>query len=251
MGCDAATSDLIVVLDSHMRPPWEWLDRIVDGFEKWPGSVMCPRSAGFEIGSGFNGAGARFIADEHGYWNSTWNERVPADAPNGTVIGCVMGGCYVVGRELLTKLGGYAPHHVGWGYEEEPLSIRAWISGHDCRLLNFPVAHQYKRDVQRKDATGREPAPWVVWFNRHLEMASLFDDGLYENVHAPIMWAHYRPEDLAIAVAAAAPSVAAMRAHVASIRKVSDEDVGFRVGIPHAKTQQQYRWFWEAHGKRN
>lgn len=249
MGLDACTSDVLVVMDAHMRPPWTWLEMVLDGFLKNPYSVLCPRSTGFEHPPAFNGRGCRFTPNGNGFWEAVWNDAPGSAGDAGAVIGCVLGGCYVFGRALMNHLGGFARHHIGWGYEEESFCLRAWIAGFDCRLLDFPMPHQYVRTNDRTDAAGSVPEVWEIWANRHIDTASIWHGDWYEKVYAPLMWAHYGPQGLREAVAASAPGIALMREHMNRIRVRSDQDVGFLLGIPHAEMQDQYRAFAARYGK--
>lgn len=265
-GLDHATGDVLVIMDSHMRPPWGWLEVVADSFGRWPYSVMCPWSYGFaRQGAGqprppdyhhpptFTGRGARFLPHAHGFWDMAWNPKRSPEPVHGALIGCLLGGCYIFGRELMHHLGGYNRHHAGWGYEQEYLSLRAWAAGFDCRLLNFPVEHHYAHEdhkPDRLDAAGSRQEPWVAWHNRHFAMATLWEEGRYERVYGPLMRAHHMPQGLEEELTRSAGNIAAMRAHLGAIRRRSDQDVGFMLGIPHAENPDQYRAFAAHYGRK-
>lgn len=240
VGTDAASSEVIVVMDSHLRPPWHWMDMVLDGYGRWPESLMCPRSVGFDPRSPFNGQGCVFQWDPYGWLDCKWKDWKGVLPRHGAVIDCIHGGCYVIGRKTLAKLGGYAPHHRGWGYEEQSLSWRGCASGHESRLLAFDMMHHYRSVPDRKAASGT-PDPWEVWTNRHLVMASHFDEDRYERVFGPVMREHYYPDGLRDAVAAMTPGIKAARAHMATIRTRSDAQVGELLGLRIPDSIEEYR----------
>lgn len=240
-GLLALKTDLLCVMDSHLRPPWDWANFALDGFTRYPYSVLCPWSRGFEHRSAFVGLGCRFCPDEHGWLDCVWNAGTNPPPADGAVIGCVHGGCYIFGRKLLEHIGGYAPTHSGWGYEEVGLCWRAWACGFDVRLLSFEVPHYYRDTADRKDAAGNEMVPWEAWLNRHAALASIFEDGRYETVHRPIMLGHFNPPGLVEAIETLRPQINATRQHLKSVRTRSDAEIGRLIGVPTPSTIDEYR----------
>lgn len=249
VGMDAATGDLLIVMDSHMRPAFEWIDKLIEAHHKWPDSILCPISWAFEYPHAFEGRGCHIKLHESGCWNGVWKPHEKDDA-TGKLLGSVLGGCYCLSKKTMEHIGGYARHSLGWGYEEEFLSLRAYIAGFDCRLVMTPVEHQYKRTVDRKDINGFEWPGWTGWFNKHFAMATLWESGRYENIVGPLMFAHFDNPDMRKAIANAAPEIADMRTRIAYIRKRSDQDVGWMLGLPHADTQERLKQFYSYHGRR-
>lgn len=249
IGADAATGDIVIVMDSHMRPAFDWIDKIIGVHQKHPDSILCPISYAFEYPHAFDGRGCNMKLHESGCWDGVWKPHEPDDA-DGKMIGSVLGGCYAIPKKTLETIGGYARHSIGWGYEEEFLSVRAYIAGFDCRLVMVPVEHQYKRTVDRKDVNGFEWPGWTGWYNKHFAMATLWEAGRYENVYAPLMFKHFDHPDMRAALAKAADEITDMRTRIAFIRKRSDQDVGWMLGLPHADTQERLRQWWYFHGRK-
>lgn len=273
-GLDHAKSDLLVVMDSHIRLPWAWLDWTKESFCQWPYSLMCPWSYGFRDrppGSRvlnwhhaptFADFGARFLLHEHGAWDIIWTKSRGRDGTqrpepkHGDVIGCILGGCYIFGRELMHYLGGYNRHHVNWGYEQEGFSLRAWSAGFDCRIVDFPARHHYgtKDDGGRQEWTKAKDAPnqaWGSWANRHFSAATLWsDDSLYRDVYGPMMRKHYWPGPLDEWWKQAEPLVSAERARIKTLRRRSDDEMAqMLLGFPHPQNIVEYQALERIYGR--
>jgi glycosyltransferase involved in cell wall biosynthesis len=244
IGLDAATGDILCVMDSHMRPPWDWLTYVKQTFIQFPYSCLCPWSVGFAYRSKFMGYGAKFLPSRHGYWDMAWQPwSGPGTPPRGHVVPCILGGCYIFGRELMHHIGGYNRDHVGWGNEQEFVSLRAWIAGFDCRLIDFAMPHHYAREnhkADRVDAHGTPSNNWEVWHNRHFMARTCFADGVFERIYGPLSKGHYWPDGLRRAVEASLPAVKRMRAHIAGIRLRSDAEVAALVGMRDCQTREEY-----------
>lgn len=145
---EAATGDLIVVLDAHMRFPWNWTTALIGDYRDDPNAVFCFRNTGFEYNSEFCGLGARFRWT--GGWLSPFWETKKPDEWRVVEVPAIYGGAYAVPRHILEAVGGYAPLLRGWGCEEEFLSLRAWACGFRVKCVQtLEFAHQYKRKIRR------------------------------------------------------------------------------------------------------
>lgn len=266
-GLDSAMGDLLIVMDSHMRPRWDFIQIASDAFVQYPYSFFCPICVGFAHlppGSGvgplshqttFCGRGARFYPHKHGYWEMRWNYRpvAPATEPaHCSTVPCILGGCYIFGREAMHHIGGYNRNHKFWGYEQEFVSIRAWVSGMDCRLLNTPMPHHFtekNKPNDRQDATGAKMPDWgYIWHNIHFAMRTCFEDGRFEKVMGPMMKRHYWKDGLRREVEGSLPAIARMRKHIASIRLRSDSEVAAIVGMRHPETVPEWEQWWSVNG---
>lgn len=245
-GVEDSSGDLVIVCDSHLRPPYDFLDLVLEAHRKHPYSVLCPRSIGFRAADAeARHHGARFALDAGGYWVARWNPpRQQGDPPldDGAPIGCVMGACYAASRSLLDRIGGFGPCLTGWGADEEFLSLRAYLCGFDCRLLGFDMPHHYRKTDEPKlpsrvCAHGTEPEKWRPAFNRHVLMSTCFEDGVYERSYAPTMWRTYGPNELRDALAGADEQIRRLRALLQERRTRSDAELTALLGVPHPVNQ--------------
>lgn len=170
-----ATGDLLIVLDSHMRPHWEWLNQVVQAHVTHPNAILCAESVGFKqpSSSEFYGRGAYFDPAnpyKHGAHTVSWQPpHLLEDGPYPR-IPAMHGGCYVFPAYQLKVIGGYAPELQGWGYEEEWIAMRAAMLGVETRLISgCPIAHQYDRNLHRRPAEPDEVKDqgWEPIYNRH------------------------------------------------------------------------------------
>lgn len=179
----ACTGDAVVVMDAHMRPPWDWLDHMIEVSARYPKAVLCARSTGFESLSAFDGQGAVLEMADNGFWEPKW--AIPQPSRTDRPIPCVYGGLYFIPAPVLDAVGGYAPAYMGWGCEEEYLSLRAWITGHECRIVPaVQVPHQYKRTIYRRDSSGVDELPWESSYNRHVAATVCFGPATYSQRYA-------------------------------------------------------------------
>lgn len=185
-----ATGELAVVMDSHLRLPSHWLTRLLEEYGRDDRAIYCFATEGTR---GEPVAyGARFHEDR-GFWSGTWRtvgghvEEVP----------CVMGGCYAIPLASLERMGGFGNSLVGWGYEEEHLSLKAWDMGLTCKVIgDVRVQHQFKGAGQvtspdRRGKDGTSVPSWSWHFNRHITAATIFGMDAYDSLIAPAMLAHY------------------------------------------------------------
>lgn len=188
---DAASGDLIVILDSHMRPYYAWLNQIVQAHVSYPNALLCTESIGFDQPhqAQFYGRGAWFGNSiiKHGAHTVEWQPS--AKLETGTPyprIQAMHGGCYIFPRYQLRRLHGYAPLLKGWGYEEEWLAMRAAALGIETRLVSgCPVPHQYERNLHRRTANPTDkPSGWGPWYNRHVVTRAVFGHDRWASTYA-------------------------------------------------------------------
>lgn len=166
---EAATGDLIFILDSHIRMKWTAVSHVITAAQENPNSMFCMRSLPFDDGA-FDGRGAVLNGEPlpRGKW-----------CPHDEKPDCLMGGCYAFPRAVLEKLGGYAPSLKGWGYEEEWLALRAKKLGVDVTCVtNAVTEHQYQFQAKRPfRAHGSND--WELAYNAHAAAI------MY---HGPVYW---------------------------------------------------------------
>lgn len=166
-GASKASGDLITILDSHMRMPYDWLAIAYDASKKYPDALLCTTCKGFDRG-GFMAAGAEFKDEKY---DVSWCIRGKIDEID--VVPCLLGACYFIPRKIYTYLSGMNPYFFGWGYEEQDMSMRAWIGGFEVRRINsLVVAHRFDRSPLQSALPS-----WYLEYNALIT--------LYSNLSAP------------------------------------------------------------------
>jgi glycosyltransferase involved in cell wall biosynthesis len=231
---EQAEGDLRIVVDSHMRFPWEWLEKLVEEHRTHPQAILCPVSRGFGYqGRQFTGYGCDFrLSDELGFWEGKW--RVAPDALSNN-IPCLMGGAYAIPADVLQYVGGYAPGFRGFGCEEEYLSLRAWLCGFSVRLVpEVETEHQYDRQVDRRTADGGSgELTWETTFNRHVTAMIVFEDDVYERCYRPRLLAVNPDTEVLRRLAKYEVFLRDLRQALQSRRRVSDAELEALCGIKH------------------
>ena len=152
-GIMAATdSDVIVVIDAHMRFQADAIARMAAECRKTGGLIGCFCHHSDQPYS-FDGnlyAGARMV-----WRNKVDKVFLPLVAQwfnTATVKGkikggkrtAVMGACYAFPREWYIRAGQPLAILNGWGCDEESLSIAAWLSKMPITCIDVHVAHKYR-----------------------------------------------------------------------------------------------------------
>lgn len=182
-GIQWAKTENVILLDAHMRFYGEnWHNVVNDTIETDPNALYCTQSRPLKTGGidsgGIMGLGASVTGLEATFeasLKSKWNTRPLGDT--GTAyIPCVLGGCYAMRRDFMNHIGGYRGLH-RYGCEEPLISIKAWLSGGSCKLINeVEIGHIYR------DSAG---APWhdkirYQHFNKLVTARILMDDDEYQ-----------------------------------------------------------------------
>lgn len=166
----AAGSEVIIVIDAHMRFDGETL--LSMGRRARNGGLLVPYCY-HNAECAFTGepyAGARIVyrakdRKEHIPLSAKWSkEKKPGQR------GAVMGACYAFRRDWYYDVGQPLAMLKGWGCDEEALSIAAWLSGSAPELVDGKVAHRWRPsppwpiatiDCQR-NAINRAALVWSV-----------------------------------------------------------------------------------------
>lgn len=158
-GLNWAKTDNVIFLDAHMRFYGEgWHRRVNDIIARDPNTLYCTRSVPLKPGGEPSGApigmGASIQMSEPRFedWlKADWNIRARSDDET-SFVPCVLGGCYAVSRGFMQSIGGYRGLH-RYGGEEPLISIKTWLSGGTCQVINsVDIGHIYR---------GGKPAPWT------------------------------------------------------------------------------------------
>ncbi len=188
-GASWAKTENIIFLDSHMRFYADGWHRIInDIIDNDPNALYCTRSRPLQRGGlyegGVVGHGASLVFKAEDFNKSLqpkWNTN--SLAVSGTsYIPCILGGNYASRRAYFLGIGGYRGLH-RYGGEEALVSIKSWLSGGSCQLIeDVEIGHIYR------DAKG---APWsgnikYYHFNKLTTAAILFDPPDFDHYKAQL-----------------------------------------------------------------
>ncbi len=161
LGVELAQTNHVLSVDAHVRPfTDEWSRRIRDALEDDPRAAYCvavpPIDADGQRTDLPIGRGAHVeLGDEDGKptipggvlspaWNITRRTPGPVEA-----VPCVLGGAYAFRRDFYRHLWGLRGHWL-WGREEPYLSMKAWLAGGSCKLLDdVEIGHIYRTPAER------------------------------------------------------------------------------------------------------
>ena len=143
-GIHSSTTEIVIVIDAHMRFAKGALDDMAEYIAKNPDHVACAKchhNSTMDLKDNPY-MGARFCwksQELNQYWimHGKWRSETTTGE-----IGCVMGACYAFNRsryiEVLKSPWRFGK---GWGMDEETLSLSNWLSGGKVMLLDIDVAH--------------------------------------------------------------------------------------------------------------
>lgn len=185
---EACTGDLVVVMDAHLRPPWDWIELFRRDIDRLGDCVYCPASLGFESESGFFGVGGDITDAPDGHqahFKAVWKVHQTKPGRDPIQVEAPIGGCYAFTRPALEKIGGYCPLLIGYGYEEEWIGLRAFMLGVPvwaCPAVRMPHRYHRKNSRTPRKAGSKTPAP--MEFNSHATSAAMFDRATYSKLTA-------------------------------------------------------------------
>lgn len=227
-------TDLIVILDSHMRMPHWWLECAQDAATKHPNAIFCAACSDFSTNwkSTFHASGAGFKT-EFVQPDPAWMAPGLIDAID--TVPCLLGAAYFVPRRIWNALHGLNPNFHGWGMDEQDLSLRAWQLGFEVRRINrLVISHQFRRQTGFHNDAG-----WPHGYNAVVYCSTVFEDGVYEQRYEPFLREVYRDSKTWLRFYSERESINAFRKIVQSERKLSDDQVEAITGpIRHTVEQQ-------------
>ncbi len=158
-GADAAKTDKVLLLDSHMRfYKDDWHTRIAAAVDDDPRAIYCVAcpslnakgertAAPVATGAAVSLEGEPNKKDKRDIcWHlldPVWVENIPNEAEI-VPIACVLGGAYAFDRRYFQEIGG----HIGqirYGAEEPYLSTKSWLSGGSCKAIrSVEIGHIYR-----------------------------------------------------------------------------------------------------------
>lgn len=142
LGAEYSRGNILVFCDAHITVPPDWLavfatdfsHDIVDGVSPGIGSMADPNAVGY--GQTWNG-------QLECKWLSTRFNRI-------TQVALLPGGCMAFRREAFDRVGGFDRGFLVWGHEDEEISFKMWLFGHnlyvepDVKVLHlFRPRHPY------------------------------------------------------------------------------------------------------------
>jgi len=231
---ELCSGSLVILMDGHCRPAYDWLCHIADEHRRHPWAALCPVCVG--IGSedyranAFRGMGGKLVFEDKGFWATRWNE--PKSGPLSYPVQTVIGGCYAIPRRLLDRIGGYAPAYFGYGVEEEFIGLRSWLVGGECRVVpRAVVGHWFNRPINRKTADGAKQFGWEQHFNCHVAAMVCFEDGVYKNVFKPRLDRAWADPQMLARLDSAANEIAKARDRIQRNRHFTDAQLNELIGI--------------------
>ncbi|KFH09283.1 N-acetylgalactosaminyl transferase [Toxoplasma gondii VAND] len=176
-GIQAASSPVIVVLDSHVEVNIGWLEPQLDRLWRSPESIVFPQIDSI-IPTDFSFSNTSGI----GCWLSfNWDVQERStltgavSSPEAIESPVHAGGLLAFRKDFFLRIGGYDNGFSFWGAENVELSFRTWMCG--GRLECIPCARVYH--LFREGGVGYATPPEALWKNR-MRTASIWMDDYYE-----------------------------------------------------------------------
>lgn len=149
-----SSTPYFLLLDAHMRfYQKDWAQRIVEELEKNSHQLLCCQNKalvkeadGTIKDKGEMGAYGAYLQFEEEFYipQIKWNGNLQVSCLEPGQIPAVLGACYCASKEYWNKLKGYQGL-LQYGSEEAYISIKAWMEGGGCRLLNdISIGHIYR-----------------------------------------------------------------------------------------------------------
>lgn len=153
-GAEYASGDILVFCDAHIIVEDHWLDKMAKAMEQESAQAVCPVICNMEksflpksyadvmfIASSaeqnWSGCGKTFLSlTKTGY----------LEVPNSPIeVPIVTGPCTMFDRKTFNDVGGFGTEFIGYGWEEEEISLKLWTFGY--RIIGIPdtcVQHWFR-----------------------------------------------------------------------------------------------------------
>lgn len=196
VGALAATGELLLFTDAHMRFPQGWYEALIARADARPKTLHCCACAGLtssqtdlaKVSSFYQGATLNVQGPDAQAANKTQIMEVVwkhSETKDDEELQCVMGAGYVIPRKWFLEL---APLRflIGHGGDELQLSLKAWLSGGDVRFVKsvalghiFPTMEEQSKKFQVE--------PHLPIFNKIFGIRTLLmDDPLAQQLELAI-----------------------------------------------------------------
>jgi glycosyltransferase involved in cell wall biosynthesis len=190
VGALHATGDILLICDSHMRFTPGWYEAAMHRVDARPHTLHCATCLALDAEhmdpahpmTEYHGATLNIHGPDRANPSLTqtmevvWNTR---DVADDAEIAAVMGACYFIPSKWFLEL---EPLRFlrGWGADELMLSLKAWLSGGDIRLMkNVRIGHKFRLPGEKA------PAFWpehVLAWNKLFAVRTLLPQDLAERM---------------------------------------------------------------------
>lgn len=162
IGALAASGEMILIVDAHMRFINGWHDALTSRLVFQPSALICCTCLGLDANNMdvskakqvYHGGTINVLGPDrnvkHGRMQvleAVWN-RAPAPEDDAEIC-CCMGASYAMHRAWFLKI---APLHNlrSWGEDEIMLSVKTWLTGGSVRLhRGVQIGHRFRLDKER------------------------------------------------------------------------------------------------------
>ena len=162
-GIRLCKSRYFILLDSHMRfYQQDWHHAIVKELRNDDMQILCcqtkvlvSRNGAVEDSDAPNAYGAYiYLGTDSLIPRAKWNISPDRDIIQGGCIPCVLGASYASSVRFWKKIRGYEGL-LGFGSEEPYISIKAWLAGGKCKIMeDIIIGHIYKDSNARYNMYG-------------------------------------------------------------------------------------------------
>ncbi len=149
MGVSVAFNEYILLLDAHMRISNDIFTPLVEQLYRSNNTLLCLNTK-FWIyhngklypTTGESSCKGMYIDFDSNIWHGEWIHSTKTDALLD--VPCVMGAAYAFHKSYYQYLHGLMGLE-GWGMDEQLLSVKYWLSGGKCSLMNnVEIGHVYR-----------------------------------------------------------------------------------------------------------
>jgi len=169
IGIELSNSDNIVIIDAHIRFRDKWKDKVVESLSCEPETIFCTKDFGldeFGLRDRIPRTGATFrIFADNNILEITKNDGLYGIEGEIPVI---IGGVFIMNKQWFKKLRGYSGMK-WWGTNEIFISLKSWVSGGSCKLIDIETGHLYKKSFNY-DIGGWEN----IFYNKFFVAYTLF-----------------------------------------------------------------------------
>ncbi|HEY3313777.1 MAG TPA: glycosyltransferase [Bacillota bacterium] len=142
LGARLAKGRYYVFCDAHLDFPPHWLDALVEPLAQ-------AAATGGDLGAVSPGLGVPGDPRRAGF-GQTWNDRLEVTwlkPPKGiTEVPLLPGGCMAFRAEVFRDIGGFDHAFQTWGHEDEEISIKLWLFGHNAAVVpETVVGHLFRQ----------------------------------------------------------------------------------------------------------
>jgi len=140
LGAEHARGNYVLFLDAHCRVSPEWLTRFTRALKKDDVGLVGPCFT--RLGEPEpRGCGMVWINTR---LECSW--LLPLDRGGPYEVPITPGGCQAFRMETFRRLGGFDDGFTRWGFQDEEICVRAWLSGYRVQVDPGIVIQHYFRD---------------------------------------------------------------------------------------------------------